>query len=95
MYLVSIFFSTIAGWMLIEAIKKLAGGRKSSLTEEEAVELHTLYSMHMVKDESGRPIWYMPPGLKQNQYKVLELLRDISRNQVEILKILEKLNDKN
>lgn len=45
------------------------------LTEEERQWLRTLYEQHQVRDQNGRLLWYLPPGLIDDQKKAIELVK--------------------
>lgn len=87
------FGSAVAGWVCVELVKMLAGARKSGLTETESFMMKEMYDMHNVRDENGRPLWYMPPKMDDNMHRTVLVLRDIVRLQAEHARLLEKLHD--
>lgn len=75
--------------------------KRSHLTIDESHQLKQLYKMHNVTDESGRPIWYMPATVADQQEKMIGILSDISENmkenqiyQKQTATILDKIIDR-
>lgn len=96
-----IFGSSVFSWAIIEGIKILAGARKSGLTEAESEYLKDLYDSHNVKDDDGKPIWYISHRITEDQAKIIDNqfntilnLHRITSNQSDQSKILEKILDK-
>jgi len=86
-----------AAYLLVEVVKFLVnklGPTRSMLTGHEKHCLEALYDMHNVKDESGRPIWYMPNQVGKQQEKIIEILGQVSNDQKEITHILERIIDR-
>ena len=68
--------------------------QKSVLSADESSWLKTLYVQHQVKDEDGRPIWYMPKTVTEQQIKIIELLGFMSTSQRDTAHVLERIVDK-
>lgn len=75
--------------------------KRSSLGPDESHQLKQLFDMHNVKDDSGRPIWYLPSTVAEHQEKILGILDDMSSNvkegqiyQKQTAQILEKIMDR-
>jgi len=94
-----------AAYLVVEiakyAITKLAPKPKAGLSDTEKQQLHDLWNWHNKTDDSGRPLWYMPSDIGDQQDKMLDVMRDVSNNQreqarqmKEVAKILEKILDK-
>jgi len=83
-------------YLFLEAMKYLINrfAKTSQLTIEEQYILKELHNMHSVKDENGRPIWYMPKTIGDQQEKIIRLLDDISVVQRDTCHILERIIDK-
>ena len=87
----------VAAFLVIEAVKFLVNklsNQKSQLTPNEQFYLKELYQMHNVRDDSGRPIWYMPTSVGQQQDKIIDILASMSDAQKETAHILERILDK-
>ena len=88
----------LAAGMLIYKIAEIAikrtNGSKSVLTDEQHHWIKELHDMHDVKDESGRPIWYMPNQVGKQQEKIIELLGDMAMTQKETTIVLERIIDR-
>ncbi len=88
-------------YLIIEMIKFLypfIRSRGSNLTPLEQHQLTNLFELHNVKDNEGRPIWYLPSRTlsdmeKQNE-KILGLVDNVSSTQKDISHILERILDK-
>ncbi len=88
-------------YLIIEMIKFLfpfIRSKNSSLSALEQHQLANLYDLHNVKDNEGRPIWYLPSRTladmeKQNE-KILNLVNSVSTTQRDISHILERILDK-
>ena len=65
-----------------------------SLNEKQSRYLRDLYEMHLVKDSTGRPIWYNSEQLMSQQDKIITILNDMSKTQNDTTHVLERIIDK-
>lgn len=79
---------------LIEHLVKMAIPTKSVLTEDERHYLQALFEMHNVRDDEGRPIWYMPNHVGKQQDKIIELIDGMIKHQNDTTHVLERILDK-
>lgn len=68
--------------------------KDTSYGEKDRFWLHQLYEMHNVKDDDGRPIWYMSNAVGKQQEKTLIMLDEMLTTQKETMHLLERLIDK-
>lgn len=82
-------------YLLIEMIKYFIGMHKAKdiclLSTENQRKLDDLHSWHNHNDDEGRKIWYVPKHLHMEQEKIVEMLRDISKNQENTARLLGDL----
>ena len=82
-------------YLLIEIIKYLIGMNKAKaiclLSTENQRKLDDLHEWHNKTDDDGRKIWYVPKHLHMEQEKIVEMLRDISKNQENTARLLGDL----
>lgn len=50
-----------------------------------------LYEMHKVKDENGRPIWYLPKEVESKQTLTLDKIQEINYSLLQLQKGQERV----
>lgn len=84
-----------AAYLVVEITKYLVvhlkPKKEECLTAEERTKLAQLYDMHNVRDVDGRPVWYFPGSVHDNQKETLAILREIANSQRETAKIMERI----
>ena len=92
-------------YMLIETIKflvqRLGKNNGTAFTVDDKHRISEMYEWHKKTDETGRPLWYAPPGLHEALEKMMEILRQITelqreqaRYQKDSARILERIIDR-
>lgn len=90
---------------LLEVIKILIARRRNEKEEsageckaifpiEQRDQLKNLYTLHNQFTDDGAPKWFVPTSLVKNQEEVVKILQNISRDQEEHTKLLEKIVEK-
>ena len=77
-------WSTLVLWIGEMIILPLLYQTWRSCLKIEA-ELHELHEMHTKSDPSGRPLWYVPPEMLENQRRIVHDIDRIRHIQYEIL----------
>ena len=84
--------SQIAGiaalYVVIELVKWFWGESKKMDIDRM---IKDLWVWHSQKDEDGRPLWYVPRSIHDEQEKMAEMLRSISQNQETTARILAEV----
>jgi len=82
-------------YLLIEIIKYFISMNRSKaiclLSSENQRKLDDLHDWHNKTDDEGRKIWYVPKHLHMEQEKIVEMLREISKNQENTARLLGDL----
>jgi hypothetical protein len=53
-----------------------------------------LKRMHDVRDDDGRPIWYMPKEIIETQRKIVELIQVQAATQDQVVRLLARMDEK-
>ena len=61
------------------------------LSAQNQKKLDDLHDWHNITDEEGRRIWYVPKHLHVEQEKIVDMLRNISKNQEATARLLGDL----
>ena len=82
-------------YLLIEIAKYMIGLHKAKdvclLSSENQKKLDELHTWHDHNDDEGRKIWYVPKLLHLEQERMVEMLREISKNQETTARLLGDL----
>ncbi len=85
-------------YAVIEAVKWIWSNREQTqiciLSPDNQKKLDDLHDWHDMVDDEGRRIWYTPKTIHVEQEKMVEMLRDISRNQETTARLLAELINK-
>lgn len=76
-------------YAVIELVKFLTPDRPLSLDNQR--KLDDLHEWHDITDDEGRRLWYVPKHLHMEQERIVEMLRDISKNQETTARLLADL----
>lgn len=58
-----------------------------------AWKIEELHRMHDVRDNSGRPVWYVPPGFDERLNKLLEAVETNARATDKLVDAVKRLCD--
>lgn len=53
-----------------------------------------LKKLHDIRDDDGRPIWYMPKEIIQTQRELVELIHRIADTEAQMCKLLDRIESK-
>jgi len=67
---------------------------KSSLSENERMELSYIYNIHTEKDNDGVPLVYVPRSWAETQKDMRNVMQRIVNDQTRIADILERIEKK-
>jgi len=78
-------------YAVIEIVKWMIDRNRSDLTPENQRKLNDLWEWHSIRDDDGRPLWYVPRKMAGDQERIVEMLRGISKNQESTARLLGDL----
>lgn len=85
-------------YAVIEIIKWILSRKEQTqvciLSSDNQKKLDDLHNWHDLVDDEGRRIWYTPKTIHVEQAKMVEMLRDISKNQETTARLLAELLNK-
>jgi len=87
--------SALILYLLVEVIKYFINNNRKQeeclLSADNQKKLDDLWEWHNLTDDEGRRLWYVPKHLHVEQEKIVEMLRNISKNQEQTARLLGDL----